>query len=272
MSTTSPNKPSHLYKYQRVTEQTLCNLKARTLWFSAPQRFNDPFDCGLSLKQHQFTDEDFRQSFNQIRGRVPLHQVADFDAKYMEHGLPNERFRIDMAKGCLIGFEQESNRLRNQRGVACLSETNQCLLMWGHYADGHRGFCLEFSTDAEPFSNARQVDYQRELPTLNPVDLLFGEVKNEEIIRALVLTKAACWSYESEWRVIHQELDKKYTYHWKLLTGIYFGSEMSDIHKDIICQLLHGSPTKFYQMKRVDQAFEVSPQHFTYTPYSFQPS
>ena len=37
----------------------------------------------------------------------------------------------------------------------------------------------------------------------------------------LLLTKAKCWEYEQEWRVLHQEADKLYGYDRSSLTGIY---------------------------------------------------
>ena len=31
-----------------------------------------------------------------------------------------------------------------KRQIACFSEQNSSTLMWGHYADCHKGFCLEY--------------------------------------------------------------------------------------------------------------------------------
>lgn len=40
----------------------------------------------------------------------------------------------------------------SKKGVCCFSEKWDDLLMWAYYADGHKGFCLEFDTNYEPFT------------------------------------------------------------------------------------------------------------------------
>ena len=40
-------------------------------------------------------------------------------------------------------------------GVSCFSAIHDNLLMWGHYAQGHQGFCLEYSTDTDSLSGKR---------------------------------------------------------------------------------------------------------------------
>ena len=37
--------PLRLYKYQPFNDQTLTNLKRASIWFSAPIKDNDPYDC-----------------------------------------------------------------------------------------------------------------------------------------------------------------------------------------------------------------------------------
>ena len=86
----------------------------------------------------------------------------------------------------------------------------------------------------------------------------------------MLLTKHATWSYEKEWRGVHQHAGTRYGAHWRLLTGIYFGAAMSEGRRDILCHLLHGSPTKLYQMTRRDGDYEVTPSDpLNYKPYDY---
>ncbi len=39
--------------------------------------------------------------------------------------------------------------------------------MWSHYADSHKGICLEFDTSFEPFNKSRQVKYGNKIPIIN---------------------------------------------------------------------------------------------------------
>jgi hypothetical protein len=42
----------------------------------------------------------------------------------------------------------------------------------------------------------------------------------------MILTKANCWSYEREWRILHIQAGLAYTYPWQTLTAVYFGVAM----------------------------------------------
>jgi hypothetical protein len=89
-------------------------------------------------------------------------------------------------------------------GVVSLTSDPYNRLMWGYYADSHRGFVAEFvhgpateSHDVEtvvsPFGPAVKVTYASSLPTFragfsNPLQVYY--TKHEE------------WDHEDEWRVV----------------------------------------------------------------------
>jgi hypothetical protein len=77
-------------------------------------------------------------------------------------------------------------------GILCFSEVWQNPLMWSHYADRHRGFCLEFEVPAD---GAGPVTYVSErLPYPNAVTGKF--------LHELARTKFEHWNYERERRVL----------------------------------------------------------------------
>lgn len=67
--------------------------------------------------------------------------------------------------------------------------------MWSHYADNHRGICLEFDTANPLFSEALGVVYCSEYPRWLPHEM-------ERIAFEMLLTKAEDWKYEREFRII----------------------------------------------------------------------
>jgi hypothetical protein len=73
------------------------------------------------------------------------------------------------------------------------------LPMWSHYADNHRGICLEFSTRNEVMCSPQPVEYVSTFP-------LIGAYSTDpyENLR-LLLVKADVWKYEKEYRLIAQE-------------------------------------------------------------------
>src|SRR5262249_39812283 len=67
------------------------------------------------------------------------------------------------------------------------------ILLWSHYADSHRGLCIEFDTSVEHFGVAYKVKYERDYPVL---DLHSG------LELAALLYKSDVWQYEEEYRMI----------------------------------------------------------------------
>lgn len=260
--------PERLFKYQPFTAITLENLKNRSLWFSAPIKFNDPFDCTQAVLKTDFTEDELSRAFEWMcaeHGDVFRRQFTE-KGKFL-----SGKFRDAFLREADKAFTDRKRIQTQERGVACLTEVNTDLLMWGHYADGHRGFCLEFDASAKPFSSASKVVYSASLPALNPIEVLDKvDGPNDDMRYTMLLTKAECWRYEQEWRLIHQRAGVAYTYPWAALKGVYFGLAMPDAHKEIIALILHGSPTALYQMNRADNAFGVAPVQASYPPPKYE--
>ena len=139
--------------------------------------------------------------------------------------------------------------------------------MWSHYSQNHTGFCLEFDTSFEPFDKVHKVYYQQEFPKLDLAPLLSAEF--DPFLDATITAKYKCWRYEREWRVIHKQSTKEFHLGVNALTGVYFGCGMPLDHQKLICSLLAGSPTQFYQMKMDTARFAVHPTEVDYTPSGY---
>jgi len=252
--------PPRLYKYQPFNAKTLTNLTRASIWFSAPINVNDPYDCASWVVQaDEVSEADFPRLLAYVRGRDPALTAKLTPAELREAFIASARRAYD-----------ERRRIqREQRGIACFSATRTDIMMWSHYADGHRGFCLEFDTSRLPFSKGLEVTYVDNPPLLNPVDVLVedpSDDKNNALLRAFVLTKARCWSYEQEWRLIHAEPSKLYGYGVGPLTGVYFGAEMPRAHKEIIALVTRGEAVPLHEMVRDPRSFTLHGQAVTYKP------
>ena len=126
--------------------------------------------------------------------------------------------------------------IRKETKVICFSETLNSLLLWSHYADYHKGFCLAYDKNeliqAKSYSNDgiempnvkiridpiqyvdKQIDLTEEVglyaryklpkdPTFNGEEVTVGVIK----LRQMLLQKAKDWAYEKEWRVTERRLD-----------------------------------------------------------------
>ena len=256
-------KPQHLYKYEAFSVRSLLNLKCQTLHFGAPAYFNDPYDCAITARVREPTDEEieeFRQKYTEIE------QIPSLAREQLQV-LPKQQLKdwlLRVIQQTVTRIAEENIR---KRGVTCFSEVNNELLMWSHYAEKYTGFCLEFDTNFEPFSKVRKVKYSSSMPSLSVTDAL---VHNQyEQFLELYCTKSAAWSYEREWRCIHHEAGTDWTYEAKALTAIYFGPEINPAAMEIICLILQGqnADIKFFRGARANDNFSVQFHSFEYTSH-----
>lgn len=220
------NTPSHLYKYQRVTPYSLQSLADETVWLSSPASFNDPFDCAINLDRKKMAES--------VALAVEIiTQNSEVEDSLQAPSVEYERAYTQLRDG----LRAEMQKI----GVLCLSETPNEILMWSHYAEYHKGFCIEYRVDeASPLkSMAKPVRYTDVYPSLSLKNLP-GDAE-ENFIDVCVYTKAKQWSYEREWRAIMHIGEKLYRAPAPV-SAIIFGARMPDAHKRDIYEILHQTP------------------------------
>jgi len=153
----------------------------------------------------------------------------------------------------LSSLEEAIGQMKNC-GVLALSEVNDNILMWSHYADKHRGICIEFErTDTNELGNwdhCLPVLYQQELPSFNPL-----EIEDSEAVTQARSTKGEYWKYEQEWRILTYESNK----HFPLpgnITAVIFGLNMLQKDRDVIVSLL-GYTVKYFEASRSTRYFAL---------------
>lgn len=99
--------------------------------------------------------------------------------------------------------------LSKSKGLLCFSKTWKNPVLWGHYADKHRGICLGFELPRTVLKKVSYVDSR--LPRPDMLDEVF--------MKRLLFTKFSHWQYEQEYRVYCQ-LDEA-------VGGLYY-AEFSD--------------------------------------------
>ncbi|MFB6404467.1 DUF2971 domain-containing protein [Pseudomonas putida] len=122
-------------------------------------------------------------------------------------------------------------------GVLCLSETPSEILMWSHYAEFHKGFCIEYKVDESSLLGrlAKPVKYTDVYPSLSLRNLPYNAEEN--FIDICVYTKAKQWSYEREWRAISHTGGKLYNAPAPI-SAVIFGAKMPEAHKRDIYEIL----------------------------------
>ncbi|RHX83575.1 DUF2971 domain-containing protein [Leptospira stimsonii] len=124
-----------LFKYRGINEFSFKLILDNEFYFAKPSEFNDPFDSRTKTI-YQGTFDDW---YNWLRYTVGEEEAkAEKLAKEFEHKYIDDSMLGDAKK--------DDNRNR----ILCLSKTPSNILMWAHYADQHKGFCLGFESIASP--------------------------------------------------------------------------------------------------------------------------
>ena len=245
----SNEQPRYFYKYGCVDDERICHTKrifeANELYFSTIDKFNDPVDCSHVLRLSG-TRKEVREYFNKLSKEKKPHLNSK------ERGiLVEEIMKKRKPSNGSVSFEgpEENIKLDTKKWrVYCLSETCENIQMWAHYADGHRGFCLEFlNAENDPFIVPApsgdfketgivplEVKYSDQFPIIN-------RVLDDDITTVKAcLTKASGWSYEKEWRMVDLSGPGRRYFLPHFLKSVIFGCKMTDDHKQLIRKWCEG--------------------------------
>jgi hypothetical protein len=199
--TASPKHVPNLYHWQRFVPEFLTTLlRDQVIWCSDPASFNDPWDCKPYFSSDFLGDQAEFEKHIQWYGRITRESMPD---------LPHEEIarRQNFFRANPQRFAKDTEQLScemwraiaRQYRVYCLGPDVHNALMWAHYADSHKGVCLEFSTKNAVICCALRVEYVRDLPAI----AAYSEDIDVNLIP--LLTKCDVWSYEREYRLVAQE-------------------------------------------------------------------
>ena len=223
-----------LYKY--FSPDRCSFIEQRRLKFSNPSDFNDPFEVRVKyINYRKLIEKEFQKRVNEVffetLRQCPDLSFQDFKAAKKDE-IEEERKHL-MEKGEQIYLEQQSaipELLNSDIGILCLSRRCDHILMWSHYADGHKGFVVGFDSN-HPFfhddgktSLCGDVTYQNELPEI----ILSSEKKGDT---APLFHKSDVWAYEEEVRLI-KKLDSSF----EKVNNI----NLLEIPKDAILEIIFG--------------------------------
>jgi hypothetical protein len=246
-----------LYKYQSLATPELVDrvcksISGNYLYWADPTKFNDPFDCQPAL-----IFEGSNAELKTIRQRA---------ANVMQsHKTRNER-RLSARASAAIprdwvikGLKKVTQDNLAKYGVCSLSDCNDSILMWSHYSSNHTGICLGFrpSIRAVDFAGAAKVEYSQSRPITN---LIHG-IKGHRFFDATFLTKAEQWSYESEWRMIEQNItERRRPYPPSALVQVIFGARIEPDYcsKVRLAVEISGATPKFFKAEIDETRFNIN--------------
>jgi hypothetical protein len=235
-----PEMPKTLYKYRSWDDKN----HRRMLWhneiyFASPRDFNDPFDSHILLLLERMTHS---QQVGYVAHLLILQnpglsqpEARSEAEKQVDQGLLT---RQDIVKE----LRKKQQEQRDEWGIFTASSDRANILMWSHYADRHRGFCvgLDYRPLLTFFDHFRSrpglpdlyvriapVQYAREYPMLVP-----NELGDEEYHKRQFTAKSCHWTYEEEWRLVMFDvcgpLQRAVELPAELITEVILGCRMSE--------------------------------------------
>jgi hypothetical protein len=162
------------------------------------------------------------------------------------------------------------DRLLAQTRVCCYSKSHDNLLLWAHYADGHRGLCLEYEITEWEKTRFMEVRYTDERPVLKSIPRYPKGHPHEGKLRiniaregAISLTKSEAWAYEMEVRsfqlLVEDQTRKGVSGRCPdTLTAIYFGFRASSTVISTINRILpQTGPTALFRADLDPERFKL---------------
>lgn len=280
----------NFYKFYPYNPHDLDSLANNYLWFSQYSAFNDPFE-DFYIKNAIYRENIKFNEVSAINFFKLLHKdlIAphEIEKAILELKLSN---RFESEYYSLIDKTSEfvkkrlNEHLEHSR-VCCFAQDSdkpalQNKLMWSHYADGLRGYCVEFDANKLVDGINHNLSEQVGFCVMNYSDLVrfdFAKLLCSTIdwkaqnmtnsvdhFGSLLKTKSNEWAYEKEIRlIVHDTNEVKFNP--EAISSITFGTKMPQNKLNTLLSILHGNKKiscPIYKAFIDPTTFELTKTHY----------
>ena len=251
-----------LFKF--VPSKRIDILADERIAFTPPGKFSDPSEMRIELSPA--AKKEFKRRLYEQVEKQAMHELPGYSKISARQ---RKRGRKDMTRGLNIGgvgnetFQATIQKEFQKIGVLCLCTNIKSHLMWDHYAEGFRGFVIEFDSDHDDFKKLGspwEVDYENKPPLFDysrPVPEFFRH-------------KPECYAYEGEYRIFRplwectSVKDKTYGEIFfrplprACVKAIYLGHRMEKNMREAILSILKDSKTKKIDVDFAQRDYELT--------------
>ncbi len=205
-------------------------MERNEIYFSRPEAMNDPFECKPFVSVPRRPKDIKEHAKHLARKHASGLSISETNALVRRAASriasPEERAKTQYS-------------IANHSGFYCLSSVPDNLLMWAHYADEHRGCCIEF--DVDNLNNgwvfrAEPVQYMTDRPVID-IKWYGDRDKYNEIADKTFLGKSVDWEHEREYRIIKYDSAGIETIKAECVSGVIFGCRMNERDRDWLLNL-----------------------------------
>ncbi len=214
-------EPPFAFRFRPDSKYTTDEILNSYIYFQDPKKLNDPFDCDPNLMSITENEEELRKIFSIIQPNLSLIEKENFQ---------NEIARNDF-KSFRYFLRQFLDEYVSQFAVACFTMTPANYLMWSHYANFHKGICIQYDTskDKELFAGIQPVRYVDKYEVKE-----YFPLSEENDFMHIFLTKSMVWQNEHELRVVKDSKGKMF-HNKNAVKKIIFGLQSTEeFKKEII--------------------------------------
>lgn len=256
-----------IYKFFPYNPHDLDALSSNYLWFSEYSQFNDPFEDVylenvLNSELGDYNEVEVIEFYKELhKGSLPDHKI---EKVILEHRLNNtlETHYNTTIKQLLLFSKKKIKEHISESRVCCFSidtESSQATksrLMWSHYSDGLRGYCVEYSgpdlIDGIFEQTGQKVGIcpmkYITLEKINFKSMIYNTAKDIHTSKdnqiqqfgSIVNTKSEEWAYENELRLLFP-LQNYVPINPTAITKVIVGSKMPKTKLNTLLSILRGN-------------------------------
>lgn len=224
------------------------------LYHPLPAELNDPFEA-----KPFFRWPDRPNKVREMRDHLVRVAKGEGHSKKSAQRIIARGFRNPNALKEAIAISTKRTFASNR--ICSFTGSKENLLFWAHYADSHRGFCVEYDATLLPIKYAFRVKYSKQYP-----EARYPAPTDNRMLEPL-LTKSSEWAYEEEYRLILNPSatmqppndGKSMILSGREVTNIYFGALAEESNKKKLRSLLEQGPftPSFWQAKLSESEFRL---------------
>lgn len=205
------NSKMRYFCFRGFSSYSLADINEQKITLTHPRMFNDPLDTLLFW----WLNSELKKNNNNKNDETFLLLLK----KVSEH----------IKIRCFIGSLSE-------KGNKTICVEDLSILMWSHYADSHKGFCIEYEFDREMFNthlrgNRDTVVFIDKITYSSSIDM-----KNNPSMQRSLLEKSNFWEYENEMRLVLFDPNDECIEFPSIpctnaIKAVYLGTRCSDINR-----------------------------------------
>ena len=247
--------PHKLFKYTNVYRSKDL-LYYNSMYLPEISELNDPYEGELLYDNELVENAYFK------------YKRDEFNKK---QNMSSRTLQKLLEENSSVYVEELKQYLHKGIYFICLSSSNKINSLWAHYADNHRGICIEYDMNdcgdkkflkdsCFKIEYVKKSDYTRDIK----IHIKYDTYSRNWMLKPF-LRKSEEWNYEKEWRIILTEDDiqknsrfhpyKPYIEFFKP-SAVYMGLNINDKNEDLLKEICEIKRVPLYRAKKNNRSFD----------------